>query len=311
MGWRAGAQRASAARLLRQLVAAAAVSCSVIAVSVPAFAEGANQAAQARGSARKQDKTAVPAAPSKLLGKWEVKRVLLDLADQSRWGTIHPEFPALLYRSMTITADKITFADKDVSCDQTSWQPLATTWLGLFQTTDLSRLPREGAAIPAKPADYDLKVSERQRVQAYPLCPRAPLTTAKSWQGAYWMALQGEELVVRYGKQLILVLRKRRADEKPQASFACEKATSPTEKAICSDVETAGWDRSVAEALRQALEQKPESKERERIEKDQQKWKSQRDACGADLACIRKSCDQRAMALVTEARGSARERNQE
>jgi hypothetical protein len=293
--------------LLRQLVLGAVVSCSVIVLSAPAFAEGANQAAQARGAVRQQNKTVVPAAPRKLLGKWEVKRVLLDLADQSRWGTIHPEFPALLYRSMTVTADKIAFADKDVSCDQTSWQPLATTWQGLFQTTELSRLSSEGAATPAKPADYDLKVSDKQRVQAYPLCPRSPLTTAKSWQGAYWMALQGEELVVRYGKQLILVLRKRRPDEKPQASFACEKAASPTEKAICSDFETAGWDRSVAEALRLALERETESKERERIQKDQQKWKSQRDACAADLACIRRSCDQRTMALVAEARGPAQE----
>jgi hypothetical protein len=230
-----------------------------------------------------------------------VKRVLIDLADPRPRGLIGPGFPALLYRSMTITTDKISFADKAASCDQTSWQPLATTWQGLFQATDLSRLPSEGAATPSKPADYDLKVSEKQRVQAYPLCPRSPLTTTKSWQGAYWMVLQGEELVVRYGKQLILVLRKRSADEKPQASFACEKkAASPSEKAICSDFETAGWDRSVAEALRQTLERKNESKERERILKDQQKWKSQRDACGADLACIRKSSDERAMALVQE-----------
>jgi uncharacterized protein YecT (DUF1311 family) len=284
-------------------VACAVVCFGVTAFAAPACAEGANQSApgiEARRSAREQSGVAAAAVPSKVLGKWEVKRVLLDLADQARWGMLRPGAPALLYRGMTVTADKISFADKDASCDQTSWQPLATTWQGLFQNTNISRLSSEGAATTAKPADYGLKVAQKQRVQAYPLCARAPLTTAKSWQGAYWMVLQGEELVVRYGKQLILVLRRRSADEKPQASFSCDKAASPTEKAICSDFETAGWDRSVAEALGQALERKSESKERERILKDQQKWKSQRDACAADLACIRKSCDERAMALVQE-----------
>lgn len=315
--WRAGAQRASAradtlspaargarvdvahagarapTRWLRPLLAGIAL-CSGLAASVaPVRAEGANKAAPAA-------KSAAPAAPSKILGSWEVKRVLLDLADKERWGSLRPGTPALLYRTMTITADKISFAGADATCDQSSWQPLATTWQALFQTTDLSRLSSDRTPIPATPADYDLKLSGKQRVQAYPLCSRGPLSSPEAWRGAYWLALQGDELLVRYGKQLILVLRKRRPSDKPQASFLCEKAATPTEKAICADFEAAGRDRSLAEALQQALARRKESAEQERIMRDQLKWKTKRDTCGESLDCIRKACDERVTQLLQE-----------
>jgi len=273
-------------------VAGAALCCSVTVFAQPASADGASKPAPVA-------KSAAPAAPSKILGSWEVKRVLLDRADEPHWGTLRPDTPALLYRTMTITADKISFAGADATCDQTNWQPLATTWQALFQTTEVSRFSADRTAIPAKPADYELKVTEKQRVQAYPLCSRAVLRTPEAWRGAYWLALQGEELVVRYGRQLILVLRKRRASDKPQASFPCEKAASPAEKALCGDFEAAGRDRSVAEALQQALARRGEG-ERDRIMRDQLKWKTQRDACGAAIDCIRKASDERVTQLVQE-----------
>lgn len=278
---------------LTPLLACAVLGASVAAFASPANAEGANRPAPAK-------KTAAPAAPNKILGSWEVKRVLLDLADKERWGTLRPGTPALLYRTMTITADKISFAGADATCAQSSWQPLATSWQALFQTTELSHLSSDRTPLPAKPADYDLKVSDKQRVQAYPLCARGPLSEPEAWRGAHWLVLQGEELIVRYGKNLILVLRKRRASDRPQASFPCEQAATPTEKAICADFEAAGRDRSVAEALQQALQRRSEGAERERIMREQLKWKTQRDACGSALDCIRKAADERIGQLLQE-----------
>jgi hypothetical protein len=284
----------SGARWQRGMVAGAVACWSMVAVVAPVQSGGGGEAPPAA------HKSAAGAVPSQLLGQWEVTRVLLDLADQPHWGMIRPGDPSLLYRSMTITPDKLWFVATRKSCDQSTWVPLITTWQGLFDITDISRAPSNSAPTRVKPQDYDLKVPSKQRVRAYPVCMPTPLRSQKAWRGLDWMVLQGDELVVRYGGQVIVVLRKRAPDEKPTASFPCDKAASAAEKTICSDVEVAAWDRSVAEALHQVFERRDERGERENIINAHIAWKAQRDKCGADLPCIRDACEDRVIELIQQ-----------
>lgn len=253
------------------------------------------------GGAGELTATATKASPpNALLGRWEVKRVLLDLADQPHWGMIRPADPSLLYRSMTIAQDKIWFVGANKSCDQVSWKPLVTTWQALFQTTGISRAPSNSASTRVKPVDYGLRMDPQARIRAFPVCQRGARLRGKTWRDAGWMVLEGDELIVRYSGQVIVVLTKRTEAEKPEASFPCDEAGSPAEKAICSDRELAAWDRSVAEALRQALDRRTDGGDRERIMKSQAAWKAQRDKCGTEAACIRDALDERVTELIQE-----------
>jgi uncharacterized protein YecT (DUF1311 family) len=285
----------------------AALACSSAALALPVQAGGGGQVRP--GGARPAPKAAPakrePRADVKepaeraLLGQWEVTRVLPDLADQPHWG-VRPDDPSILFRSMTIAQDKIRFVGDDKSCDQPRWQSLATTWQALFQKTGISRTPSNSAPARATPEDYGLKVAASQRAQAFLVCPSADVSPAKAWRDAGWMALQSEdELVVRYSQQVLVVLRRRSEGEPPRASFACEKASSPAEKTICSDVELAAWDRSVAEALRQVLDYK-DADEKARVLREHVAWKVERDKCGNDRACLAEALSSRTGRLIQE-----------
>jgi uncharacterized protein YecT (DUF1311 family) len=100
-----------------------------------------------------------------------------------------------------------------------------------------------------------------------------------------WIAQREPDvLVMHFNDQVLLTLRRRPADAKPRASFDCQKASSPTESAVCGSHELAGWDRSVAAAFREALERSPEKASDLRA--DQHQWLKKRDACGAKVECI-------------------------
>ncbi len=77
----------------------------------------------------------------------------------------------------------------------------------------------------------------------------------------------------------------------PIPSFACARATSPTERAICGDPDLAAWDRSVAAAYKQAAADGGGAD-------DQKRWILERKRCGADKACLEKSLRERTDALM-------------
>lgn len=83
----------------------------------------------------------------------------------------------------------------------------------------------------------------------------------------------------------------------PVASFDCQKAGTPTEKAICSDVALARLDRSLADSYTQALSWASDEAEKTKIRDAQRTWIGERNACGADVGCLTGGYDARLEAL--------------
>jgi uncharacterized protein len=96
--------------------------------------------------------------------------------------------------------------------------------------------------------------------------------------------------VMHLDSQVMLILTRRRPDAKPRASFSCDKASTPTEKAICGSFTLAALDRSVALAWRRSSVSSGVSAERLQ---EQKAWLRTRDACGTDAACLERVMDQR------------------
>ncbi len=82
----------------------------------------------------------------------------------------------------------------------------------------------------------------------------------------------------------------------PVPSYNCAKATTATEKTICSDVMLARLDRAVAAAYRQKLSYADEA-EAQSTRDAQRAWIRARDGCGSSVLCLTTSYDDRLKAL--------------
>jgi hypothetical protein len=242
-------------------------------------------------------KAAVPDAavaagpPPTLLGAWEVEHVAVDRSDQPHWQ-YQPDDPYLMGRQLLIDGGSVSFnAGKDATCSPGGWQRHATTWGHLLG----DGFPKAGDSTTS-PADYGLKVSARVRVTAYSLCPTPPGQLRPGvvpvWaRDDVWLVQQApDRLVMHLDSQVMLILTRRRPDAKPRASFSCDKASTPTEKAICGSFTLAALDRSVALAWRRSSVSSGVSAERLQ---EQKAWLRTRDACGTDAACLERVMDQR------------------
>jgi len=89
------------------------------------------------------------------------------------------------------------------------------------------------------------------------------------------------------------------AAERP--SFDCAKAGTPTEKAICGNDRLARLDRAIAKALIGLKDSFGE------LIEEQIAFMAQRDACGADVACLTREMDSRRAALALEPHKDSRD----
>jgi len=241
---------------------------------------------------------AMAGPPAEIAGTWDVEHVRVDDRDALRWN-FKPDDPQLVGRTLIISSEKVRFEEgKAIGCVQNSWQLRRTTWSLLF-SKGFARARREGVRSNAVPTDYDTKVSARGQTTAYEICP--PEKTARNqFPNDHWVALQEPGLLLlRLDDMTLLVLRRREPNAAPKASFDCQKATTPTEKAICASHDLASWDRSVAAAFRNAI-QRREPEEVAQIRAQQKAWLHERDACGAETACIDEHQWRRVEDLVQE-----------
>ncbi|MBP2315768.1 lysozyme inhibitor LprI family protein [Azospirillum soli] len=87
------------------------------------------------------------------------------------------------------------------------------------------------------------------------------------------------------------------------ASFSCAKASTPTEKAICADAGLSKLDERLSAAYRDGIKllsgASPEENEaRSAVKADQRAWLGERNACGADTACLRTAYERRVAVLT-------------
>jgi hypothetical protein len=223
---------------------------------------------------------AADAPPPSFIGAWEVEHVAVDAADQPHWSH-RPDDPYLMGRELIIEADAVrSRLGKEVNCQPAGWQAHPATWGELID----AGFPRSGNG-GTTPADFGLKVSPRARVTAYSLCPIPAARRRPGVQWVWqmydvWLVQQApDRLVMHLNDSVMLILARRSPDARPRASFACDRAATSVEKAICGSFNLAALDRSLALAWRRS------AKGRE-VVAAQKAWLRSRDACGGDEACL-------------------------
>jgi hypothetical protein len=236
------------------------------------------------------------ALPAALVGTWDVERVAVDSGDQPHWK-FRPDDPQLLGRELVIDGERARFnGAKEPNCDRPGWKRRPSTWGRLVA----AGLLRGGGESDPSPADYGLEVSRKAAVTAYSFCngagdPRQREPAGAAWAQGSWLVPQTPtRLVMHLDDQTLLILVRRKADAKPQASFPCARAASPTEKAICASFALAAWDRSVALGWRHATE----NGTTDELLAEQKAWLRTRDACAADAACLEETMRKRTTSLM-------------
>jgi uncharacterized protein YecT (DUF1311 family) len=232
-----------------------------------------------------------------LAGTWEVVQVAVDSADQPHW-LYRPDDPRLLGRELSIDGERVRFNYRTDDCKPAGWKTRNTSWGQLlaesFRRPESAELPRS-----PKPSDFGSKLAGSAPVAVQSLkCIRSDPKGPVPWADA-WFVLQGRDtLAMRLDGSALLMLARRTAGEKPKASFDCARATSPTEKTLCSQTGLAGLDRSVDAAWQGALERQPG--DWSRLHDEQTAWLVTRDRCGTDAACLEEQLLQRIDQLVQE-----------
>lgn len=232
-----------------------------------------------------------------LQGTWDVVRVAVDPADQPRW-TWRPDDPRLLGRELVIAADSLQFDGDSARCDAPRWTPQPTTWSALLRDS-FPRPPAPGRAAAPRPADLGLAVNAGDTLNLQvPACqPDAGGRTTAPWDATWLVQTGPDRLLLRHG-QALLHLARRAASTTPRASFSCAAAASASEKTLCGNVALAAWDRSVAQAWRDARARRNDDSAR--LQAEQRAWLQQRNACGADAGCLHDRMQERVETLVQD-----------
>jgi uncharacterized protein YecT (DUF1311 family) len=233
-------------------------------------------------------------SPSDLQGTWEVVQVAVDQRDQPHWARF-PDDPRLLGRSLEIGAAGIALDDDSRACTQPALSDLAP---GTLQDFIGQRFPRPARfETPAAPTlhDFGLELPDAAIAPVQVRCT----PDASPWNGAWLVRLPTGRLLTNFDNSgYVLVLQRREPGRRIRASFACGKARSAVEQAICASPTLAGYDRSIAAAYRRALGLAGD--DAGAVKQAQLEWLHSRDACGANAECLDQTMRERVDQLMQQ-----------
>lgn len=161
----------------------------------------------------------------------------MDHRDQPHWAYF-PDDPRLLGRTLNIGAASIALDDGSRACGQPVLSRLAA---GRLQAFIGQRFPRPAQfETPTAPTlhDFGLKLPDTRIASVQIACTPA----ASPWNGAWLVPLPAGRLLTNAdnsGYVLVLVLRRREPGDAIRASFACTRARTAVEQAICASPELA------------------------------------------------------------------------
>jgi len=221
-----------------------------------------------------------------------VVQVAVDQRDQPHWAWF-PDDPRLLGRALEISAAGIALDDDSRACTQPVLSDLAPDRLQDFIGQRFPRPARFDTPTTPSLHDFGLDLPDAPVVPVQIHCT----PDASPWNGAWLVPLSGGRLLTNYDNGgYVLLLQRREPGAAIRASFACSKAHSAVEQAICASPTLAGYDRSVAAAYRRALGLAGD--DAGAVKQAQLEWLHHRDACGTNAECLGQAMRERVEQLM-------------
>lgn len=236
--------------------------------------------------------------PDALIGRWQVTEVHTNTNVSFKTHYVWND-ARLRWRIFNFSSTRLTDDTSDSSpCDA----PTATvTRMPLLKLMDgsLGHPDGDDAESHPTPEAYELKAQPNEQVDVISLrCKdglwQRDLGAGNGVKGSWMYLTSAGQLVLRWRDETLLVLQRLPADAKPQPSFACAKAGSTAEKAVCDSLQLASFDRSVAWSYKVARDTIKDTDYSEAsLTASQRTWLRKRDACGADATCLLAAMKQR------------------
>jgi uncharacterized protein YecT (DUF1311 family) len=228
---------------------------------------------------------------------WTVAHVRIDPALDNLEQRWFADDPRLLGREVTIARDRLAIDDGGGACTAVRRTTVRQTPAAALA----SRLYRRQRYLRRHPTPADMGLAAGRAPVAVTRfgCGGAGAAEGGHWSGTLAFALPRGRLALLWSSEVVLELVPARGPPRP--SFACARAATPSERAICGDRSLAGWDRSVAAALAVArqgnADLEPADDDRAWPE-TQRAWLRTRDRCGADRTCLSEAMQARTDALM-------------
>lgn len=238
-----------------------------------------------------------------LVGVWRVDAVRLD---ESLMRT-----PYYDYDDVRLVGRLVTFSKEKIGTDMAEgtvcYNPKAeviTATADKLVAGSMGGSPG-GAAPTAK--DFKLPVEGRKSLSLWWVtCSKGDIgpDTPYGPENHNWIAqLTKDQLAMRWYDNTILLLQRLAQGKQPRPYFDCQRATTPTERKICTSVSLSELDQSVSRAFKQVaqgFEALGEHGHLKQLHKTQKKWLVERNRCGANGDCLKKAMHDRLERLATE-----------
>ena len=225
-----------------------------------------------------------------IYGEWLISGVYVDeLATRSMEYKAND--PRLMYRFLKITQNggMSSNLSNNLSCTTFSVKPSALSF-----GEELNNSKGEWASIN----HYPLRnISANQQTWTINCEKGQWLKSASTNQDWLTRSKTGDILFGWYDGAILKAKKITPSELKP--SFSCQKSLGDSEAEICRNPELASWDLSVHEAYQLAKRLlKDEQHALIELANSQKEWISQRNKCGNDIACLRKSMSSRVDVLI-------------
>jgi len=234
-----------------------------------------------------------PAAPT---GLFEVIETHRDIAISNAAASEPENAPQTVNRIVAFEQGGATFDGDAVVCQKieskTESLPVEGVLRKAFGERSIDQRENKRRTRYPGPSDFRLKMTAATKVPATRF--RCLDNDKSEWTGRAIFPIGNGQWALTWNNDYLLILRPVAPDSPIRPSFDCSKATSPTERAICSDRNLAGWDRSISDAYSDHVKNGGDS---EAVRTEQRGWLAERDACAADKACILDKMQLRALNL--------------
>ncbi|WP_394550528.1 lysozyme inhibitor LprI family protein [Pantoea sp. SGAir0183] len=242
---------------------------------------------------------------SNIIGQWIVENVYVDGNDSSRPDFISND-PNLVGRVINFDKNSISgsilVANGCASPSYNKKDPITVAQL-LNLTAGESENEKNDLA-----NDYGLPLVAKNTVVPYEVNCKSGMFGPSGEKIGNWIVEKKDgELLTNWNSQSYLLLKRLPANVKPMPSFNCIKASTDTEKAICSNNELAGWDRSVAQAYSIAVKQIKSvdvdvKSKLSMLLVSQNNWIKKRNECKGDEKCLSEKMQNRVSELVEQSK---------
>ena len=242
--------------------------------------------------------TAAPLAPPKIVGDWEVTRLLVTDGVSNSQRSMKPDDAIVMGRKYSFQANSVTFGNQEIHCTlDTSLAKQTYSIKTLFADERLPRPKIIRDRFYRRAAQYALGRLAREAVTIYAYrCDKTDDRDTQLNNSGNWFAATKDTIIWPLGPDALVLLKRQPTQRTAEQTAFCNIATQASDKTICADREM--WLMKVfTDTVRDcAIAFERRTPEKLRVQLDS--YVAKRNTCDGVRACVYDVLDEHASILA-------------